>query len=80
MNQTMYQRIWFRPRVLRDVADVSTATTILGMEVKVPVFICPTGLAKMINPEGEKVMARGAKSSGILEIVSLPHPSEVRWY
>jgi L-lactate dehydrogenase (cytochrome) len=69
MNQSMYKRIWFRPRVMRDVATVDTSTTMLGIPLKVPLFICPTGLAKMINPEGEKALARAAKSTGILEIV-----------
>ena len=70
MNQSMYKRIWFRPRVMKDVAEVDTSTTILGNPVNVPLFICPTGLAKMINPEGEKALARAAKSTGILEVVS----------
>lgn len=70
MNASMYRRIWFRPRVLRDVADVDTTTTILGIPVKFPLFICPTGLAKMIHPEAEKGLARAAESTGILEIVS----------
>lgn len=65
----MLSRIWFRPRVMRDVAQVDTSSTILGMPVKLPLFICPSGLAKMINPEGEKALARAAKSMGILEIV-----------
>lgn len=73
MNQTMYKRIWFRPRVMRNVAEIDTSTTIMGQKVNVPIFICPTGLAKMINPEGEKALARAAKNSGILEIVSAPY-------
>ncbi|KAF2096598.1 hypothetical protein NA57DRAFT_43132 [Rhizodiscina lignyota] len=70
MNESMYKRIWFRPRVMKDVAEVDTSSSILGIPVKVPLFICPTGLARMINPEGEKGLARAAKSSGILEILS----------
>jgi L-lactate dehydrogenase (cytochrome) len=70
MNQTMYKRMWFRPRVMRDVAEIDTSTSILGIPVRMPLFICPTGLARMINPDGEKALARAAKSSGILEIVS----------
>ena len=73
MNNSMYKRIWFRPRVMKDVAEVDTSSTVLGIRVNVPLFVCPTGLAKMINPEGEKALARAAKSSGILEIVSQPH-------
>ena len=69
MNQSMYKRIWFRPRVMRDVAEVDTSSYVLGIPVKLPLFISPTGLAKMINPLGEKGLARAAKSTGILEIV-----------
>ena len=69
MNNSMYKRIWFRPRVMKDVAVVDTASTILGIPVNLPLFICPTGLAKMIYPDGEKGLARAAKSTGILEIV-----------
>jgi L-lactate dehydrogenase (cytochrome) len=56
---------------MRNVAEVDTSSSVLGIPVKVPLFICPTGLAKMINPEGEKALARAAKSTGILEIVSI---------
>lgn len=74
MNSSMYKRIWFRPRVMKDVAEVDTSSSVQGIPVKVPLFVCPTGLAKMINPEGEKALARAAKSSGILEIVSHAAP------
>lgn len=70
MNQSMYKRMWFRPRVMIDVAEVDTSSSVLGIPVKLPLFICPTGLARMINPDGEKGLARAAKSTGILEIVS----------
>ena len=69
MNSSMYKRIWFRPRVMKDVASIDTSSTILGIPVNVPLFICPTGLAKIINPEGEKALARAAKSTGIIETV-----------
>ncbi|KAK5171838.1 uncharacterized protein LTR77_003474 [Saxophila tyrrhenica] len=70
MNQEMYKRIWFRPRVMKDVTNIDTSTTMLGIPLAVPLFICPTGLAKMIHPDGEKALARAAKSTGILEILS----------
>lgn len=69
-NTAMLRRIWFRPRVMKDVSVVDTSSTILNIPVSLPLFICPTGVAKLINPEAEKGLARGAKSTGILEIVS----------
>ncbi|KAK3624699.1 hypothetical protein LTR56_020850 [Elasticomyces elasticus] len=78
MNESMYKRIWFRPRILRDVAHIDTSTNILGHRVNVPLFICPTGLAKMIHPEAEMALGRAAKSQGIIEILSTvaSHPIE----
>lgn len=32
-NRSAYQRIWFRPRVLRDVTEVDYSSTILGHKV-----------------------------------------------
>lgn len=32
-NRGAYQRIWFRPRILRDVTNVDFSTTILGHKV-----------------------------------------------
>ncbi|KAL2801076.1 FMN-dependent dehydrogenase-domain-containing protein [Aspergillus keveii] len=69
-NQKMIKRIWFRPRVMRDVSVVDTSSTIMGNPVDFPLFICPMGLAKLIHPEAEKGLARGAKASGIIQIVS----------
>lgn len=70
MNQSMFKRLWFRPRVLKDVSTVDTSSTILGHKVNVPLFICPTGLARMINPVAEKGLMKAAHSTGIIEIVS----------
>ncbi|EAU32325.1 conserved hypothetical protein [Aspergillus terreus NIH2624] len=69
-NEAMLKRIWFRPRVMKDVSEVDTSSTVLNIPVKLPLFICPTGLAKLINPEAEKGLARAAKLTGILEILS----------
>ncbi|TKA73506.1 hypothetical protein B0A55_05501 [Friedmanniomyces simplex] len=78
MNESMYKRIWFRPRVLHDVSQIDTSTTILGNKVNMPVFICPTGLARMIHPEAEKALGRAAKATGIIEVLSTSasHPVE----
>lgn len=56
---------------MKDVSEVDTSSTVLNIPVKLPLFICPTGLAKLINPEAEKGLARAAKSTGILEIVRI---------
>lgn len=70
-NESMLKRIWFRPRVMKDVTHVDTSSTMLGLPMSMPLFICPTGVARLIHPDAEKGLARAAKSTGILEIVYL---------
>ncbi|ADD41206.1 alpha-hydroxy acid oxidase [Stackebrandtia nassauensis] len=59
-----------RPRVLRDVSTVSTATTVLGQPVDTPVLVAPTTLQRLAHDEGESATARGAASAGSLLEVS----------
>ncbi|KAL2827312.1 FMN-dependent dehydrogenase [Aspergillus pseudoustus] len=69
-NESMLKRIFFRPRVMRDVSSVDLSSSILGISTSMPLFICPTGVARLINPDAEKALARAAKSTGITEIIS----------
>ena len=52
-NKTWWQKVWFRPRVMRNVREVRTRSTLLGSEVTMPVYIAPMGIAKTAGPEGE---------------------------
>ncbi len=38
-NHAAYHRIWWRPRILRDVTHVDWSTTILGHPSKMPLYI-----------------------------------------
>ena len=58
------------PRVLAGIAEVSTATTLLGSPVSSPVAIAPTALQGLAHPEGEVATARGAAAVGALLILS----------
>ncbi|KAL4779270.1 FMN-dependent dehydrogenase-domain-containing protein [Aspergillus varians] len=77
-NESMLKRIWFRPRVMKDVTHVDTSSSMLGLPTSLPLFICPTGIARLIHPDAEKGIARAAKSTGLLEIIStnFGHPLE----
>lgn len=59
-----------RPRVLRDVSSVTTATTVLGTPVDTPVLAGPTALQHAADPAGETATARGTADSGSLVCVS----------
>jgi 4-hydroxymandelate oxidase len=65
-----WQRHRLLPHVLRNVAMVSTSTTVLGTPVASPVLLAPTASTVMAHPEGEVAAARGTAAAGGLMIVS----------
>ena len=61
------------PRVLAGIGGldaVSTATTLLGTPVGLPVAVAPTAIQGLAHPEGEVATARGAAEAGALLILS----------
>ena len=63
-NADFYRKIWFRPRVLVGVKNVSTDATVMGHKFKLPLFSSPAALAKLSHPQGELAMARGLAACG----------------
>jgi 4-hydroxymandelate oxidase len=69
-NLAGMQRVKLIQRVLRDVRDVSTKTTVLGTDISVPVLLAPAGHHGDIHAEGETATARAAAKAGTIMIVS----------
>jgi isopentenyl diphosphate isomerase/L-lactate dehydrogenase-like FMN-dependent dehydrogenase len=69
-NLAAFERRKLRPRVLVDVSSVSTATTILGTDVALPILIAPLALQRMAHPEGELATARAAAAAGTIMCLS----------
>ncbi len=59
-NTAAFQRLEFRPRVLRDVSDIRTETTLLGKPLPFPLVLAPTGFSRIADPQGEFAVARAA--------------------
>ena len=64
-NVSSFKNYYFRPRVLRDVAAISTTTTLLGGQIPFRVMIAPTGFDRIAHSQGELAVARAAKRAGI---------------
>jgi 4-hydroxymandelate oxidase len=60
----------FMPRVLRDVTQVQTGTSLLGSYVNTPFAVAPTSMQRAADPDGEVAMARAAHASGALMVLS----------
>jgi isopentenyl diphosphate isomerase/L-lactate dehydrogenase-like FMN-dependent dehydrogenase len=63
-NRAAFERWTFRPRVLRDVSEISTATTVLGTPIELPVLVAPLAYQQLYHPDGECATARGAAAAG----------------
>jgi len=64
-NESDFQKIKFRQRILVDMEHRSTRTTMIGQDVAMPVAIAPTGLTGMQHADGEILAAKAAKAFGV---------------
>ena len=64
-NETDFDRIKLRQKVLRNMDGRNLATTMIGQPVTMPVAIAPTGFTGMMWADGEIHAARAAEKFGI---------------
>lgn len=65
-----WHAVRFRPRVLRDVREVDTRTTLLGTTYRRPFGIAPTSLQRSADRRGELATAGAARATGVPHVVS----------
>lgn len=70
-NKACFDRIWFRPRTMRNVRSVDTRTSIMGVDSTLPLFSSPAAMAKLIHFDGERAIARACAGRGILQGVRI---------
>lgn len=64
-NRADLERLSFRQRVLVDVAQRDTATTILGEKAALPIALAPIGIGGMQWADGEILACRAAQAAGV---------------
>jgi len=64
-NSSAFGRYQFRPRILRDVSDIDTSTTLFGRPTTMPIVLAPTGFTRIAHSQGELAVARAAERAGI---------------
>jgi isopentenyl diphosphate isomerase/L-lactate dehydrogenase-like FMN-dependent dehydrogenase len=69
-NVLAFNRWVLRPRMLVDVGTVTTATTVLGADVSMPILIAPTAFQRLAHPDGEAATARAAAAAGTVFCLS----------
>jgi len=69
-NQADFAPIQLRQRVAINMEGRSTATTMIGQAVSMPVALAPTGLTGMQHADGEILAARAARAFGVPFVLS----------
>lgn len=68
-NRAAFQRVWLKPRVLVNVTNVDTSSTILGHPTRFPLYITATALGKLAHEDGELALIRACASRGIVQMM-----------
>lgn len=68
-NHLAYQRIYFKPRVLRNVTNIDLSCVMGGTKVAAPFYVTATALGKLGHPDGEKVLTRLAAKQNIIQMI-----------
>jgi len=69
-NIEAFNRLRLHPRVLVDVSQLDTRTTVLGQQLEFPVLMAPTAYHRLIHADGELATVRGAATAGATMIAS----------
>jgi 4-hydroxymandelate oxidase len=69
-NRAAFDRWRLLPRMLRGLREASTATTVLGQDIALPVLIAPSGRHRLCHDAGERATARAAKDAGTIYTLS----------
>jgi L-lactate dehydrogenase (cytochrome) len=75
-NSEFYKRIMIRPRIMRNVKEVSMRRKIMGCDSSAPFFVSPAAMARLAHPDGELAIVQGCDAEGIILTVS-HHPGFV---
>lgn len=64
-NNSDFEKIHLKQRVMKDVSSVSSETEILGKKIGMPLVLAPVGMAGMMSRRGETNGARAAHKHSI---------------
>lgn len=69
-NRQVFQSYALQPRVLVNVSERSTQTTVFGQTFRSPCGLAPIGISALMAYEGDLVMARAAAAQGVPMVMS----------
>ncbi|RAO68205.1 uncharacterized protein BHQ10_004217 [Talaromyces amestolkiae] len=70
-NQSLWGRIWFRPRILRNVRNVVTERQIQGVRTSVPFYVAPAAMARLAHDDGELAISKACADNGVVQCICI---------
>ncbi len=70
LNRAQFDDTAFHPRVGVDVGERDQSVVLFGQRYAAPFGIAPTGLAGLVRPQAEKLLARAAAAAGVPIVLS----------
>ncbi len=70
-NRQSLDSVSLVPRVMRDVHEVRTHTSLLGEGLAFPLVIAPSAVQRLAHRDGEVATARAVKEAGLLMVLSM---------
>jgi len=68
-NREAFERVRLVPHQFAGAAGVDLGIDLLGDRVAMPVALAPTGIARLVHPDGELAVARAAARAGLVYTV-----------
>jgi glycolate oxidase len=69
-NRQGFDKLAFRPRILRDVSKIDTSTRFLGHTLRIPVLPAPIGSLQAFTPTGGVATAQASAEFGTIPVIS----------
>jgi len=70
-NEEAHRHYALRPRLLTDVSSLDPGVDLLGRRLEVPLLLGPSGMQRLVHPEGELAAVRAAARIGAGYVLSV---------
>merc|ERR1712070_1160407 len=69
-NQMAFKRFFLRPRMMKNLKNLSTSLSIFGQTISMPVLVSPAGVHKVAEKDGEISTVKATKKIGTIMSLS----------
>jgi L-lactate dehydrogenase (cytochrome) len=69
-NRAVFSEYYLLQRILVDISELDTSTTVLGENVSLPIICTSTGANRLYHSDGEMAVARAAEKANIIQILA----------